>query len=48
MALREFEYNFFFVGVCEVNLSYNKIESDSMIDLCQFLKYDTWTRVKIN
>jgi len=33
------------IGICEVNLAYNDLDSSSIRDLCKFLENDTWTRV---
>lgn len=31
-------------GICEVDLSFNKLDCNFVRELSQFLKYDTWTR----
>jgi hypothetical protein len=31
-------------GLCEINLSNNKFNSNTLKDLCYFLQYDGWTR----
>jgi len=35
------------IGICEVNLSNNKFNDQSVKDLCSFLKNDDWTKVRL-
>jgi hypothetical protein len=31
-------------GICEVNLSYNKFDDVCTKEICQYLKFNGWTR----